>query len=316
MGRRTALGLTTAGAAGAILGPGHDADAAAMTGSAIAGMIAVPGRVAGPTPLPVRRGYARGRFGQIHYRITKPAVETGKPPLVCFHMSPNSSRVYERFVGFMGADRVCIAPDTPGFGDSDAPAEPPHIRDYAGAMGDLIDAMGFGEVDVMGYHTGSETCVEIGHQRPDQIRRIVIVSAPIFTDEELDEFRNNYALLEPQADGSHMAEKWRAHQVWRMEGWTLDHLAYQINDALRRPDISWWGHRAAFDYPFKDRLKSLNKPVLVLNPEDDLVQYTNRAKGLAEHVTVRDLPGWSHGFLDLKSAETMKMVRAHLDGEG
>ena len=316
MVRRKALGLTTAGAAGAMIGPGREADAVAKTGPAIAGMISVPGRVAGPTPLPVRRGYVRGRFGQIHYRITKPAVETGKLPLVCFHMSPNSSRVYERFVGFMGTDRVCIAPDTPGFGDSDAPAEPPHIRDYAGAMGDLIDAMGLGEVDVMGYHTGSETCVEIGHQRPDQVRRIVMVSAPIFTDKELVEFRNNYALLEPQEDGSHMVEKWRAHQVWRMDGWTLDHLAYQINDALRRPDISWWGHRAAFDYPFKDRLKSVNKPVLVLNPEDDLVQYSNRAKGLAKHLAVCDLPGWSHGFLDLKTEETVQMVRAHLDGEG
>ena len=279
-------------------------------------MVSVPGRVAGPTPLPVRRDYARGRFGQIHYRITRPTEETGKRPLLCFHMSPNSSRVYERFVGFMGTDRVCVAPDTPGFGDSAAPSEPPGIIDYAAAMGDLIDEMGFESVDVMGYHTGSETCIEIGHQRPEQINRIVIVSAPIFSDEELEEFRNSYDHLEPAADGSHVAEKWRAHTRWRMNGWTLDHLAYQFNDALRQPAISWWGHRAAFDYPFKERLETVGKQVLVLNPHDDLIEYTNRAVDLAPHVQVKDLPEWNHGFLDLVPEKAVGLVRTHVDREG
>ena len=97
--------------------------------------------------VPVRKGYGVGRFGQIHYRISQPALAAGHTPLLCFHMSPNSGRIYETFLKHMGADRFVVAPDTPGFGDSDAPATQPDIADYAAAMGDLMDALGFAAVE-------------------------------------------------------------------------------------------------------------------------------------------------------------------------
>ena len=34
----------------------------------------------------------------------------------------------------------------------------------------------------MGYHTGSETCTALALARPKQVRRLVLVSAPVFTD--------------------------------------------------------------------------------------------------------------------------------------
>ena len=262
-----------------------------------------------------RRGYVDGRVGQIHYRIAQPTGGSTRPPLICFHMSPNSGRIYENFIADMGADRIAVAPDTPGFGDSDPPPEAPGIEDYAAAMGDLIDAFGFDTVDVMGFHTGSETSVEIALQRPDQIRRLVLVSAPIFTDEELPQFRDHYAKRDISDDGSHLAAKWRGHQVWAMDGIKLDDIAYQFADAVRRPDISWWGHSAAFSYAFADHLYEVAQPILVLNPEDDLHKQTLRAEGLMRNGRIHELPGWSHGFLDLRTAETAGIVRAFLDAD-
>lgn len=274
----------------------------------------------GPSPtqaaviVPFRKGYARGRFGQIHYRIAQPATATGHPPLLCFHMSPNSGRIYETFLKHIGSDRFAVAPDTPGFGDSDPPSEPPGISEYAAAMGDLIDALGFNTVDVMGYHTGSETCVELALQRPEQIRRLVLVSAPIFTDQELADHKAHYAREQLSEDGSHVAEKWRAHLFWAMDGWTPQHVAYQFPDALRRSDISWWGHNAAFNFPMADKLARVQQPVLVLNPEDDLHTQSLRAEGLMTHGRIHELPGWGHGFLDLFPVQAAALVRSHLNG--
>ena len=76
------------------------------------------------TPPGVRRAYAEGRFGQIHYRIAEPTTTTDKVPLVCFHLSPNSGRVYALWLAEMAKDRIAVAPDTPGFGESDAPQNP------------------------------------------------------------------------------------------------------------------------------------------------------------------------------------------------
>ena len=87
---------------------------------------------------------------------------------------------------------------------------PPEIADYAAAMGELIDHLGFDQVDVMGYHTGSRTCVEIAQQRPQQIRRIILVSAPTYSDEELEiqyKTMGTPASDETTDDGSHLQQQ-------------------------------------------------------------------------------------------------------------
>ncbi len=259
----------------------------------------------------VRRGYAKGRFGQLHYRIAKPE-SAAAPPLLCLHSSPNSGRTYETFLGAMGTDRVAVAADTPGFGDSDPPPEAPGIADYAAAMGDLIDTMGFETVDVIGYHTGAMTSVELALQRPEQVRRVIMISAPVYTDQELKEARDRFGPETLTRDGSHLAKKWATHVYWAMPGWSLDHVATQFPDALRRPAISWWGHYAAFGYPLADKLPQVRQPVLVLNPADDLHEKTLRARALIANGEFRELPGWGHGFLDIRTKEAAGIVRDFL----
>tara|TARA_B100001094_G_C18129939_1_gene771662 strand:+ start:458 stop:1423 length:966 start_codon:yes stop_codon:yes gene_type:complete len=311
--RRGTLGLTSGVMVNSAISPSFGTEQPAQSNEGMDPMHYVPGRIAGPTQVPVKRQYLDGRFGQIHYRIAAPLNPSKKRPVICLHMSPNSGRVFEHFLGFLGSDRLCIAPDTPGFGDSDPPKEKPTINDYAGAIGDVIDSLELSEVDLIGYHTGSETAIEVAHQKPGSINRIVIVSAPIFTDGERIDLKKHYSATKVSIDGSHIAEKWVAHAKWRMKGWTLDHLAYQFNDALRRPDISWWGHSAAFEYPMKERLQTTTKEVLVLNPEDDLNMHTKRATGLSSKVKILDLPGWNHGFLDIKTQEAVAIVQGHFD---
>ena len=293
--RRSALGLAVAGAVAALL---------------------KPLRARGAQTVKVRRGYEKGRFGQLHYRIAKPANIASQPPLLCLHQSPNSGRIYETFLGAMGTDRIAVAADTPGFGDSDPPPAVPGISDYAAAMGDLIDALGFDEVDLIGYHTGSLTSVELALQRPQQVRRVVMIAAPVFTEKELTELRAHFAAVELTRDGSHLAKAWVEHVYWAMPGWTLDHVATQFPDALRRPDISWWGHKAAFDYVLAEKLPKVRQPTLVLNPEDDLHEQTLRAKALLANGRVHELPGWGHGFLDIHTDEAATIIRDFLKAGG
>ncbi len=266
--------------------------------------------------MPVRRRYVDGRFGQIHLRVAQPEQDAGQIPLLCFHMSPNSSRIYNTFLGQIGTDRLAVAPDTPGFGESDPPSSQPSITDYAAAMADVMDALELKKVDVMGYHTGSETCVELALQQPERVRKLVLTSAPIFSDEELAAHRDHYGKPELSEDGSHVAAKWRAYLHWAGPGWTKEHVAVQFADALRRPDISWWGHNAAFDFPMKDRLSEVAQPVLVLNPNDDLVEQSRRAEGVMQNGRILELPDWGHGYLDLHTDKACEIIREFLDAPG
>ncbi len=271
------------------------------------------------TGVSVRKGYVDGRFGQIHYRVAQPESEPSKLPLLCFHMSPYSSIIYEAFLSEMGRDRLTIAMDTPGFGESDPPHAPPHappqISDYAGAATDLMKALNLSSVDVMGYHTGSKIVLETALQNPTLVNRVVMVSAPLYTDDELAQVKQEYGPEPLSEDGSHVQAWWQSAVRWSMTGRSLDDIGRVFWAKLLNPAISWWGHNAAFAYDSAMSLSKVTNPILILRPEDDVWDATARANGLMVHPDshIQDLPGWSHGFLDLKTAEAALLIRGFLD---
>ena len=89
----------------------------------------------------VVRQYLGSRFGQLHLRIARPSSASSRRPVVCFHLSPVSGAIYENLLAELGHDRVALAPDTPGYGASDGPAQPPSIEDYAATMGEMLAAL-------------------------------------------------------------------------------------------------------------------------------------------------------------------------------
>ena len=256
----------------------------------------------------VQRAYADGRYGQLHYRIARPAMPTARP-LVCFHLSPVSGVVFERFMAEMGRERLCVAPDTPGYGQSDPPPTQPTIGDYAAAHGELLDALGLGEVDLLGYHTGSKIAVELALQRPVQVRHLVLIAAPVYTPAELEAMRRSHGNLEPVDDGSHLADYWRTLLRWRGPGQTPEMLMEWMPDSIRGGARRAFGHRAAFDWQYPDHLPRVSQPVLVLDPDDDLHPYTGRVRDYLRNGRVLPLPGRGHGFLDRQATEAAAIIR-------
>ena len=264
------------------------------------------------TPKGVRRDYADGRFGQVHYRIARPDNPSAVP-LMCFHPSPSSGRLYGRLLAEMGRDRIAVAPDTPGFGESDGPRKEPEIEDYAAAMGEVLDSLGLGEVDVMGYHTGSKICVELAQQRPRQVRRLVLVSAPINTEEELVHHKKDYGPTEIRADGDHLQARWDGHWKWRGPGTPIESVHRAVVETLRSGINSWWGHRASRNYRHAENLPKVTQPVLVLCPKDDLWEPTLRARDVIRNGRLLELPDFGHGMLDAHTKEVSAILRDFLD---
>jgi pimeloyl-ACP methyl ester carboxylesterase len=265
-------------------------------------------------PVPVRRRYADTPGGQVHLRIAGSAGP--RPPLLCLHMSPASGLVYETLLGEIGTDRLAIAPDTPGFGNSDPPPAFPEIADYACAMRDTLAALGIeGPVDVMGYHTGGKTAVEMASLFPGLVRRIVMVSALIPTAEELARFR---ALYKPgpilTADGQRLLDTWLWFQAFFGVGKanTLEAAARIFYERLSGRDRHFWGHRAAFNYEAGPKIAALDIPILLLNPDDDLRQHTPRAAPLLRRGRMVDLD-WTHGWMDTHAATGAALIRDFLD---
>ena len=259
----------------------------------------------------VRRGYVDGRYGQIHvYRAAPALVE--KPAIVCLHMSPRSGRVYQDVLPLLADRREALALDYPGFGESDPPpADPPvTIEDYAASVWDVVDASVGEPVYLLGYHTGSLVSVEAAHQRPGGVRGIISISAPIFSDSELEAIKKQYQSIPLDEEGTRFKRMWQMIMQHRGPGTTLEMAARSLLDHLRGGERYEWGHRAAFEYAprYPQRLSALGIPVLVLNPNDDLVEQTRRVDQHLVNGRRVECPGWGHGFLSAHDRAAAELI--------
>ncbi len=262
----------------------------------------------------VRRGYADGLDGQIHYRYAGNRASS-ETPLMCLHASPLSGIVYDVWLSEIGKDRFAFAPDTPGYGGSDTPPEPPLIGDLADAMIVLMDSLGLSQVDVMGYHTGSFTSADLAMRYPDRIRKVVMISAPIFDEEIIADYSQRIYDPPPAfADVlASTAESIRQNPRGMFTDVPTDERYADISiERLRHYRTGNWGFRAAFAYDLTATLPHVDQPLLILNPEDDLWELTPQAKPYLKNGRIHDLPGWTHGAMDSHTEDMAAVVRAFL----
>ena len=261
----------------------------------------------------VRKAYGDGPFGQVHYRYAGDRA-LKEVPLLCLHASPLSGIVYDHWLAEMGKDRFVVAPDTPGYGGSDTPPTPPRIEDLADAMIGFMDSVGLPTVDVMGYHTGSLISADLAMRYPGRIRKVVMISAPIFDAAIIEEYSGRIydpppALADVLAS---TAEGLRKNGRGMFRDMTEERYADVSIERLRHFRTSNWGFRAAFAYDLKKALREIEQPILILNPEDDLWELTPRAKPYLNNGRIHDLPGWTHGHLDRHTEAMATIVRAFL----
>ena len=242
------------------------------------------------------------RLGQLHARVVTPAGGApvgGLPPLVLLHMSPLSGHMFDLVLPALAADRVVVLPDRIGFGQSDRLAAPAAFEEIAAATVDALDALGIGEYDVFGMHTGSCEAVEHAVAQPGRVRRAGVAAVPVFSPAEIADFKAHYnAPPTLEADDSHLVRYWEWWQQagiwWEEQGgpaWSPELRWSRVRDHLIAGPNVWWTYHAVFDYPLAERLAQVTQPFLALAPHDDLWTQTERALPLLPPgATVIDLP--------------------------
>lgn len=241
----------------------------------------------------IRRGFCDVGERSVHYRT----VGEGRP-LLAIHASPGSARQLQSLMMSLADDRMVIAPDTPGNGDSDPLAgNDPDIVTLAAATLQFLDAMSIDRVDLYGSHTGAAIAAELAILAPDRIGGVVLDGIHAPDETERKTFLARYAFpFEPDLDGAYML---RAFQFCRDQyiffPWYDRTIAAQRRGGLPRPqDLHNWvvevlksaqtyhlSYRAAFRWRALDRLPLMPQPALVLAGENDpLFDHTETAAGV------------------------------------
>lgn len=159
----------------------------------------------------MKRGYANTPEGQIHtYSHGRGA------PLLLLHETPRSAWSFAPLMKLMGGKFSCLAPDTLGFGMSDAPPPKGKIEDLARSMIHVLDEHGIERTHVLGFHTGNKIAAAMAAAYPERIDRVILIgmthSLVVSRKQRNAAIMNivrrhmdNYA---ENSDGSHLLRNW------------------------------------------------------------------------------------------------------------
>ncbi len=133
------------------------------------------------------------------------------------HQSPRSSAEYEALMLTWGQHFTCIAPDSPGFGQSDALPGTPEIDDFADALIAFLDALSIVQIAAYGFHSGGIILVTAMRRHPQRFSCLAVGGYAIWTPEEMEIFGDRYLPpFVPSDYGEHLTWLWNrvAEQSW------------------------------------------------------------------------------------------------------
>jgi hypothetical protein len=147
------------------------------------------------------------------------------------HQSPRSSAEYEALMLTWGEHFTCIAPDTPGFGQSDPLPGQSEIADFADALGEFVNALGLARCAAYGFHSGGIILVTALKRRAFEMSCLAVGGYAIWTPDEMRIFGDSYLPeFHPSAYGEHLTWLWNRmlEQSWFFP-W------FDLRDAARLP---------------------------------------------------------------------------------
>ncbi len=220
----------------------------------------------------------------VHYR----KAGTG-PPLLMVHQSPRSSKEYETLMQKWAEHFTCIAPDTPGFGQSDPLPGAPEIEGFADALVELLDALGIEKCAAYGFHSGGIILVTAVKRNPDRFTTLAVGGYAIWSPDEMELFTDRYLPEFRASDyGEHLTWLWNRilEQTWFFPWFSTDNghrlsvahddperVDYVIREMLDAGNAYQAGYgavlRAPRDIPAKD---AATPPCLISAYDGDPLQ--------------------------------------------
>lgn len=236
---------------------------------------------------PVRRAWAQADARCIHY------LQAGSGrPLLLLHQSPSSSAMWLPLMPLLAADGFhVLAPDLPGFGASEAFAQPPALADFAAAMGAFCDALALARIDVLGHHTGAAVGLELARREPDRVGALVLWGIPLLEDTLRERLAAERSPVW-DADGTQLLRAWQRRRELSGAAFTPELGVRCLLELLQCGERLPWGHWAVARADMRALLRQVRHPVLAICGERDPVWPRAReAAALLARGTFAHVPG-------------------------
>jgi pimeloyl-ACP methyl ester carboxylesterase len=235
----------------------------------------------------IRKGYADTPNGQIHFRQLK---QVDGVPLVLFHQTASSGMMFERMMTLLKDDFHTIAPDNPGFGASFSPPSGFSIRYISDSLYAALHQLGVESCFIFGHHSGSAIAVQMAHDHPNFIRKMVLSGPPLLNETQINGLKASLKPFAIAEDGSHLTHVWERIRK-RDLSLPLDVVHREVVLTQSAREAAQGAYQAVFEQSFKVQLEALEIPVLVMAGERDTLRASlEPAYSILKNGTIKLIP--------------------------
>lgn len=207
----------------------------------------------------IKRAFLDTEDGQILYYLSG----EGKP-LLLLHMTPRSSDEFRELIPILASDRLVIAMDLLGLGDSDKPPRTYSVADYSKTVIALLDKLNIKKASILGSLTGGYIAGEVAAAYPERVEKLILCNVYEFNERERDILLKMHSQGgQVKEDGSHLMERWSSRVRYIGEG-ELNHRC--VLDDLKAFNSPVYPGIAAANYVLsaKERFRLIKCPTLIL----------------------------------------------------
>jgi len=208
-------------------------------------------------PNPPKTGYVQANGVDYYYEI-----HGSGEPLLLLHGGLGSMDMFRSsLLPALAKTRQVIAVDLQGHGRTTLGDRPIDLVDIGNDLAQVLDQLGFKQVDVAGYSFGGGAGLMLAIQHPSVVRRLAVISAPYAQSGFFPEM-----LPQQAAVGSAMAEQMKETPMYKSyvavapNPKDFPRLLDRMGEFMRRP------------YDWSDEVKKLSMPVMLVYGDADMVR--------------------------------------------
>jgi pimeloyl-ACP methyl ester carboxylesterase len=262
---------------------------------------------------------------KLHYLIAGQG-----PAVVLLHGYTQTSRMWKPIIPLLAAKFTVIAPDLPGIGDSDIPADGLDMKNAAIRIHALVKSLGIAEARVVGHDIGLMVAYAYAAQFPAETEKLVVMDAFLPGVGGWEAVYNNPAIWHFRFSGSTPEALVRGRErIYYDYFWNdfaadkthsipeADRVAYTAAYARPGRMHAGWEYFASFQQAAKDFAElsktKLTMPVLAIGGEKANGEVLGQQmKVVATDATMIVLKNCGHWVLEEKPKETTEALMKFL----
>ncbi len=251
-------------------------------------------------------------------------------PLILLHGYAETSLMWKPIIPVLAERFTVIAPDLPGIGDSDIPADGLDMKNAAVRIHDLAKSLGVQKAEVVGHDIGLMVAYAYAAQFPTEVTKLVLMDAflpgvqgweAVYNNPHIWHFRFNGPTPEALVQGreriyfDYFWNDFAADKTHSIP--EADRKAYAAAYARPGRMHAGWAYFVSFLQAAKDFAQlsqtKLTMPVLTIGGDKSLGEALGRqAKLVATDATVVVLKNTGHWVLEEKPKETTEALQKFL----